>query len=436
MSAPTASSPLSDPSSPAASAATLLNALLAATPDHLYFKDRNSRFLHTSLSQARAFGCQAAAELIGKSDFDFFDEQHARTAFEDEQRIIATGEPMLGRLEKETWHDGHVTWVLTHKLPLRNDAGEIIGTFGVSKDVTAAKETELALERAQRELVDASRTAGMAEVATGVLHNVGNVLNSLNVSVSVIISGLKQSRLENLGKVVSLLREHGDDLGGFLTKDPKGRIIPEFLASLAQHAIAERERLLREAESFQKNLDHIKEIVAMQQSYATMVGITEPLEPAAMMEDALRMNSVALARHAVRVVRAFQPVPCVVGEKGKVLQILVNLIRNAKYATDEGGRADKVITLRVEAAPERRVRFVVEDNGVGISAENLTHIFTHGFTTRARGHGFGLHSSLMAAQDMKGTLVGASDGPGQGARFTLELPIAEEPPTGSAMPPR
>lgn len=174
----------------------------------------------------------------------------------------------------------------------------------------------------------------------------------------------------------------------------------------------------------------------MQQSYATMVGITEPLEPAALMEDALRMNSVALTRHAVRVVRAFQPVPRVVGEKGKVLQILVNLIRNAKYATDEGGRPDKVITLRVEVAPGRRVRFVVEDNGVGITAENLTHIFTHGFTTRARGHGFGLHSSLTAAQDMKGSLVGCSDGPGQGARFTLELPMADEPaPTVGASGP-
>lgn len=411
-----------------ASAATLLNALLATTPDHMYFKDRQSRFIHASLSQARACGLADAADLVGKTDFDLFDDEHARTAFADEQRIIATGEPMLGRLEKETWADGHVTWVLTHKLPLRNQAGEIIGTFGVSKDVTAAKETELALERAQRELVDASRTAGMAEVATGVLHNVGNVLNSLNVSASVIMAGLKQSRVENLGKVSTLLREHGDDLGGFLTKDPKGRIIPEFLASLAQHAIAERDRLLREAESFQKNLDHIKEIVAMQQSYATMVGITEPLDPAAMMEDALRMNTGALARHSVRVVRAFQPVPCVLAEKGKVLQILVNLIRNAKYATDEGRRTDKVITLRVETTPEQRVRLIVEDNGVGITAENLTHIFTHGFTTRARGHGFGLHSSLKAAQDMKGSLTGFSNGAGQGARFTLELPVAELPP--------
>ncbi|HYP18188.1 MAG TPA: PAS domain-containing protein, partial [Opitutus sp.] len=310
----------------------LVMAFLENVPDHVYFKDRESRFIAASASHAKSFGCASVADMIGKTDFDFFGEAHARSAFNDEQRIIRTGEPLVGLLEKETWPDGRVTWVLTNKLPLRNEHGEIVGTFGISKDVTKTKETELALERAQRELVDASRIAGMAEVATGVLHNVGNVLNSLNVSATVLTAGLKQSKVESLTKVAALLREHAADLGKFLTVDPKGRRIPEFLESLAEHSLAERDRLLKEAESLQKNVDHIKEIVSMQQAYATMVGVIEPLDAIELMEDSLRMNAGALVRHAVGVTRDFQPVPRVMAEKAKVLQILVNLIRNAKYA--------------------------------------------------------------------------------------------------------
>ena len=402
----------------------LVNEFLRNVPDHVYFKDRESRFIAASSSQLKALRCNSPAEMVGKTDFDFFNPDHAQRAFDDEQRILRTGEPMIGKLENETWPDGRITWVVTSKLPLRDERGEIIGTFGVSKDVTKEKETEAALDRARHELIDASRLAGMAEVATGVLHNVGNVLNSLNVSATVIASGFKQSKVDTLAKVAAMLRDHTADLGDFLTNDPKGRRVPEFLETLAQHSIAERDRLLAEAESLQRNVDHIKEIVAMQQSYATMVSIIEPLDPVLLMEDSLRMNLGALARHAVNVERDFEPVPFVLAEKSKVLQILVNLIRNAKYAADDGGQENKVITLRIKLGSNGRVQLTVLDNGIGIPAENLTRIFGHGFTTRIGGHGFGLHSSANAAKEMKGSLTVHSDGPGKGASFTLELPAS------------
>jgi PAS domain S-box-containing protein len=401
----------------------LVSAFLESVPDHVYFKDLQSRFIAVSQSMGRLHG-RSVRDLIGKTDFDLFSDTHARPAFNDEQEIIRTGVPIIGKLEREVWPDGRVTYVLTSKMPLRDESGRITGTFGISKDVTAAKETELALEKAQRALVDASRLAGMAEVATGVLHNVGNVLNSLNVSTTVISNGLKQAKTEQLAKVAAMIRQNAGDLATFFSTDPKGKKIPEFLESLAQHSIAERERLLAEADALQKNVDHIKEIVAMQQAYATMVGIVEPLSAIDLMEDSLRMNSGALLRHSVRVVREFQPVPQILAEKAKVLQILVNLIRNAKYAADDSGRDDKLITLRVEANTPDRVRLVVADNGVGIPAENLTRIFAHGFTTRVGGHGFGLHSAANAAREMKGSLTVHSDGPGKGATFTLELPVA------------
>jgi C4-dicarboxylate-specific signal transduction histidine kinase len=169
----------------------------------------------------------------------------------------------------------------------------------------------------------------------------------------------------------------------------------------------------------------------MQQSYATMVSIIEPLDAAALMEDSLRMNLGALARHSVAVVRDFGPAPSVLAEKAKVLQILVNLIRNAKYAADESGREDKTVTLRIATTSDGRVQLTVSDNGVGIPADNLTRIFAHGFTTRVGGHGFGLHSSANAAKEMKGSLTVHSAGTGQGASFTLELPAAESVPTAN-----
>jgi signal transduction histidine kinase len=130
-------------------------------------------------------------------------------------------------------------------------------------------------------------------------------------------------------------------------------------------------------------------------------------------------------RHDVQLVREFHPAPAILGEKSKVLQILINLIRNAKHACDETGQPGKLVTLRIQTAPDpHRVHLIVQDNGVGVPAENLTRIFAHGFTTRVDGHGFGLHSAANAAREMKGSITVQSDGPGKGATFVLEMPAA------------
>jgi signal transduction histidine kinase len=163
----------------------------------------------------------------------------------------------------------------------------------------------------------------------------------------------------------------------------------------------------------------------MQQSCAKISGVTETIQVADLVEDALRMNAGVLARQEVKLLREFSHVPPIVVEKHKVLQILMNLIRNAKYACDDSGRPDKQIKLRV-APTENGVGIAVIDNGVGIPSENLARIFTFGFTTRKGGHGFGLHSGALAAKEMGGSLAAQSDGPGLGATFTLELPL--QPP--------
>jgi PAS domain S-box-containing protein len=319
--------------------------------------------------------------------------------------------------------DGRVVWVVFTRLRLGYADGNCDYLTTVV-DITARKQAEQELEKNNRDLIELSRTAGMAEVSSNVLHNVGNVLNSVNISASLLATGLRQSKADSLAGLSALLKQHSADLATYLTTDPKGRQVPELIASLARHSLEERSRLLRETDSLQANIDHIKAIVAMQQTYASATCLSEPLDPARLMEDALRMNMDSLTRHRIRIVRDFQPVGPVLADKARVLQIIINLISNAKFACGEGGAADKVIALSVQPGPAARVRLLVGDNGIGITTENRHRIFAHGFTTRTGGHGFGLHSAANAAREMQGELSVASPGPSLGATFTLELPLA------------
>jgi signal transduction histidine kinase len=292
------------------------------------------------------------------------------------------------------------------------------------QDQVAAKElahTELA--QAQRSLMLASRQAGMAEVATGVLHNVGNVLNSVNVSTTLLRDQVRKSETHTLLKAAELLKQKNADLAAFLTADPKGKLMPEFIFQIAGQLRKEQENLSLELEQLAKNVDHIKDIVAMQQSYARVAGIVEKVSLADLVEDALQINAAALARHGVKVIRQFETVPSLTLDKHKVLQILINFIRNAKYALDECDQNEKRLVITVAKTDEDCVMVRVEDNGIGIPPENLTRIFSHGFTTRPHGHGFGLHIGALNAREMGGSLSVASEGTGCGATFTLILPV-------------
>jgi PAS domain S-box-containing protein len=532
----------------------LLRTLLDNSTDNIYFKDRQSRFIKASSAQAAQFGFATAMDLVGKTDFDFFAAEHAGPAFEDEQEIIRTGQPLIDKVEKEVMKDGRMTWALTTKMPLRNNAGVIIGTFGISKNITGIKETEAQLveskqflqstldalsahiaildetgtviavnamwknfadrnkflggnygvganylqlcdsasgdcateaftvaagirsvlarkdaefhqeypchdpeeerwfvvritrfesagpvrvvvahenvterkraeaelQAAHQELLEVSRQAGMAEVATAVLHNVGNVLNSVNVGANYLADSLRKSKLSNLTKLVTLLREHAADLGRFLTDDPKGRMIPDYLTQLTNHLVGEQTMAQKELTELQQHIDHIKTVVTMQQSFAKVSGVVEVVPVPDLVEAALRMNVVPQAGD-IKIVKEFAGDPTITVEKQKVLQILVNLLRNARQACDEAGHSEKMLTIRTTQT-EDRVRIAIADNGVGIRPENLTRIFAHGFTTKKNGHGFGLHSGALAAKEMGGSLSVQSNGPGQGATFTLELP--------------
>jgi PAS domain S-box-containing protein len=313
--------------------------------------------------------------------------------------------------------------VLSSAQRLIGHAGQPLGALAVIEDITERRLADAELERVHKLLLVASRDAGMAEVATNVLHNVGNVLNSVNVSANLVSERIRKSKCAGLARVSALLNEHAADLTTFLTGSQGGQL-PVYLQELSADLIAERDATSAELAVLRGNVEHIKEIVAMQQSYARRGGVTEMVDIRTLVEDSLRMNEGAFSRHGVTLVRDFQEVPLITVDKHKVLQILVNVIRNAKYACDESGSAEKRVTVRVRALTGTML-IAVSDTGVGIPPENLERIFSHGFTTRKGGHGFGLHSCALAAQDLGGSLQAESAGSGQGAIFTLTLPLTE-----------
>lgn len=288
------------------------------------------------------------------------------------------------------------------------------------------QKAEADLRAAQDQLVTASRQAGMAEVATGVLHNVGNVLTSVNVSVHQIKDAVQASPVNKLTRAAEMIDAHESDLGTYLTADPRGKFIPGYVSELAKMLGQENAAMLTEVENLVRGVDHIKQVVQFQQNYAKPSTVFEVMNPADLLEDALRLNLIALDRHGVTIERHVDDIGPVKIDKHKTLQILVNLISNAKNAMcDLNGNAERRLTLgmkAVEADGEQRLRISVQDNGVGIAPENLALIFAHGFTTRKDGHGFGLHSAANSAREMNGTLEVFSAGPNQGATFTLDIP--------------
>jgi C4-dicarboxylate-specific signal transduction histidine kinase len=279
-------------------------------------------------------------------------------------------------------------------------------------------------EKTHKEMLIVSRQAGMSDVATGVLHNVGNVLNSVNVSANLVANHLQELKINRLNDAARLMEQNTQVLGNYITNDPRGKQLPNFLLQLGKHLSEEQGLLLQEMEFVKTKIEHIKQIVATQQDYGRVSGVAEKVRVNDLVEDLLRIHKADLEEHGVQIQREYQPdLPEISVDKHKVLQILLNLTSNAKHSCMDSRREKKLVTVRVSNGSDR-IRVAVGDNGIGISAENIKKIFNHGFTTRKKGgHGFGLHSGALAAKELGGALLAHSDGPDKGATFTLELPF-------------
>ena len=307
-------------------------------------------------------------------------------------------------------------------------------TEELQKLVAAREQSLNALAEAQRQLIDLSRKAGMADIATGVLHNVGNVLNSVNVSANLLRNGLSplHTHLALLTKTTTLLREQ-PDLAGFLADDPRGRHIPRLLIELSSELSRHHQELLREVTHLSGNIDHIKQIVAVQQDYAKSGGLLQTVDPSELFAEALTITQASRQTHAITIEKAYPETSpgLIFTDRHQAIQILVNFLTNAIQAVKPLPESQRRIRLALQHRNERW-QFTVEEKGIGIPAENLQRIFQHGFTTRKDGHGFGLHSGAIAARSLGGQIMVHSDGPNTGSCFTLELP--ESPPDSQPEP--
>jgi two-component system sensor kinase FixL len=315
--------------------------------------------------------------------------------------------------------------------------GEVTGVTVFCRDITARKRAEAEMRQLNQELVRMSRQAGMAVVAGEVLHNAGNVLNSTGVSVSMIDRHVRNLRIGHLTRLATLVDEHAGQLETFLRDDPRGQRVPELLHALAEHFEQQQAQLGAEVTALQSSIEHFIRVIHAQQSHARGLGIVETVSVAELIDAALDLQAASGSQLGIVIEREIGDVPLLHVDKHRVIEILVNLISNARHSLRDSGRPDKRLRIRAEAvvaAPAEgagpagageRVRIHVEDNGLGIASEHRDKLFRLGFTTRREGSGIGLHSSANAAQQLGGSLSFDSDGPGQGATFTLELPVGE-----------
>ena len=398
-----------------------LSTIVDRLPVGVAIIDTQKRIRHVNPAAVSMMGCDSEEIVVGRLCHESFCPTER-----DKCPILDLGKTVDNCERVLIGKDAAQIPILKTVTPIQLSGEELLLEAFV--DISERKAAEAERQRLQEKLIDSSRQAGMAEVATGVLHNVGNVLNSVNVSAQTATEKIKRSGVSDLARASDLIDEHLDDLGEFISTDERGKHLPRFLRELSRNLLDEQDSLVNELAAIGQNIEHIKEIVARQQSYATVAGVVMEASLSELADDALRTLEVSLTRHGIEIVREYPDQLQIMTDKHKVVQVLCNLVSNAKHALLASDSNEKRLVVRFKRTDADHVAVIVEDNGIGIAPENLSRVFQYGFTTKKNGHGFGLHSSALAAEELGGSLTAHSDGPGRGAMFTLELPLADQQP--------
>lgn len=315
--------------------------------------------------------------------------------------------------------NGNKRTSVVNSVPILSAGGEHRGIMTSFTDVTE-------LEEKSNELIKMSRDAGMAEIATNVLHNIGNILNNVNVSATAIGDTLSQSKLLNLQKISKMIQDHSENIGAFLTEDERGKHIPPYLVKTIEILLDEHNDITNTIQSLRNNIDHIKTVIRSQQSYAKVQTCEEMASMREIVEDAIKINKIVLANQKIDLVQEFDDIDYINIDRSRILQIIVNLIKNATEALNENDAKNKHIAIKCNKTDENQLCIEVIDNGIGIAPENIEKIFAHGYTTKPTGHGFGLHGCALSATEMGGNLTAQSQGLGLGTSFILTLPLKLE----------
>ena len=399
----------------------LLQALLNHLPDDIYFKDRDSRFICMGKAMANSSGLDDPDQAVGKTDFDFFTEEHARQAYQDEQAVMASGQA-LSLEEKETWHDQPDSWVATTKVPLRDASGAIVGTFGISHNITERRRVEAAMQaqmleltalngklsEAQGQLLQAEKMASVGQLAAGVAHEINNPigfigsnLNSLRGQVGDLLGVL-----EAYQQAESALTGNPDALAAIALAKSSADL--EFLQQDIGELIDES---LEGVGRVKKIVDDLKDFSRIDSAQWQCVNLENGLD-----------STLNIARNEIKykaeVTKAYAGLPEIECIAAQINQVFMNLLLNAAQAIDARG----IIALRTGYDADN-VWVEVADSGKGILPEHLGRIFDPFFTTKPVGQGTGLGLSLAygIVQRHHGRLEVTSE-VGQGTVFRLTLP--------------
>ena len=358
-------------------------------------------------------------ELIGQAPGLIFGEEFAQGSIIED--LLLQGS-VSGIESSFLTSDGRLIPISVSGSMMQDEQGQFQGLVCVAQDITARKQMEEEKLELHEQLLDTSRKLGMAEVASDVLHNVGNALNSINVSIGVIADLLKNSMVGDVGRISQLFHKHREDLGNFFSSNPKGIQIPAYLEKLAGQLVEEQQVAIAELARLRENAQNAQQCVAVQQDLAKPSGITEEISVIELMEEALTLNQELLENSQIDVSREFQEIPQLIVDKHQVLEVMVDVIRNACQAMASVSTKQLIVRAKLIPGPPDSVCLEVQDSGVGIAADDLIKIFGQGYNTKNGGRGMSLHSGALMAKNLGGALRAHSEGIGHGATFSLELP--------------
>lgn len=358
-------------------------------------------------------------ELIGQSPGLIFGEEFAQGSIIE--NLLLQGS-VSGVESSFLTCDGRVIPISVSGSMIQDEQGQFQGLVCVAQDITARKRMEEEQLQLHEQLLETSRQLGMAAVASDVLHNVGNVLNSINVSIGVIADLLKHSMVGDVGRISQLFQKHREDLGNYFSTNPKGKQIPPYLEKLSGQLMEERRVAIAEIDRLREHAHQALQCVAAQQDLGTPSGITEPISVVELLEEALVVNHELLAAGPVRVTREFQEIPQLVVDKRQVLEVMIDVMKNACQAMSSVSDKHLIVRAKLIPGPPDSVCLEIQDSGVGLVPGDLITIFRQGTSSQSGGRGMSLHHGALMAKNLGGSLQAHSEGLGHGATFSLELP--------------
>ncbi len=395
-----------------------VNNVIRSMADSLLVIDANMTIGSVNPSLLDLLGYEEEA-LVGQSPGLIFGEEFAQGSIIE--HLLLQGS-VSGIESSFLTSEGRKIPISVSGSMMQDEQGQFQGLVCVAQDITERKRMEEEKLELHKQLLDTSRQLGMAEVASDVLHNVGNVLNSINVSIGIVADLVKNSIVGDVGRISQLFHKHREDLGAYFSTNPKGKQVPAYLEKLSIQLVEEQRAAIAELDRLRENAQHAQHCVSAQQDVAKATGITEPLAVHELMEEALRANLELCESTHIEVIREFQEIPLLIVDKHKVLEVLTDIIRNGCQAMASSPMKQLVVRAKLIPGPPDSVCLEVEDSGAGIAPGDLTKIFGQGQNSKDGSHGMSLHNGALVAKNLGGALRAHSEGLGHGALFSLDLP--------------